>query len=114
VTPSTDGSANISALIAVGKSRDMQFVVSVVCLESHTRQDCIFKSRLSGTFTFSMQQADFDSRVAVAYIDIKSAFDSVDRVALWNIVVKNVFYVFYFSIKNMFFNVFYSVYVFYF
>ena len=27
------------------------------------------------------------------------------------IVVKNVFYVFYFSIKNMFFNVFYSVYV---
>ena len=28
------------------------------------------------------------------------------------IVVKNVFYVFYFLIKNMFFNVFYSVYVF--
>jgi len=29
------------------------------------------------------------------------------------IVVKNVFYVFYFSIKNMFFNVIYSVYVFF-
>ena len=30
-----------------------------------------------------------------------------------SIVVKNVFSVFYFSIKNMFFNVFYSVYVFF-
>jgi len=33
-------------------------------------------------------------------------------VVVGSIVVKNVFYVFYFSIKNMFFNVFYSVYVF--
>jgi len=69
--------------------------------------------------TFKQKPTTFVVQIKLKYrgfVDVLVCFASLCSYSTSPeiIVVKNVFYVFYFSIKNMFFNVFYSVYVFYF